>query len=231
MSKYDGRVTVADLLRREGVTQELPVVDAHVDETPTERIPVADLLRREGRWDRRQATRLSVVAAGVAALAGLVVSALGVGHATNASAPVAGGSGGGAFDPLPSTSSVGDDSEMLASAATQANGGPEGSASLSGAQPGSGGSSAQSAAQPAAPDQTTTSTLAPPSSRGQSAPVGSPSTTTPPSSPGTTTTTPSPSTPPSTTTGAGHSHGGAGGDVLSTISGTVGGVVGGILNR
>lgn len=58
VSNYDGRVTVAELLRREGMTQELPVAgaepaggwtgyDDRADETPTDLIPVAEILRRE----------------------------------------------------------------------------------------------------------------------------------------------------------------------------------------
>lgn len=58
VSNYDGRVTVAELLRREGMTQELPVAggepasgwtgyDDYTDETPTDLIPVAEILRRE----------------------------------------------------------------------------------------------------------------------------------------------------------------------------------------
>ena len=52
MSKYDGRVTVADLLRREGIAQELPVAAGDVHDAPTDLIPVAELLRRENGEDR-----------------------------------------------------------------------------------------------------------------------------------------------------------------------------------
>lgn len=90
-------VTVADLLRREGMTGEFPAVRDEVpaDDTPTDRIPVVDILRREGRWDRRKAGRVAALAAGVTALAGIAVTALTTGQMHDTAASVPGGAGGG----------------------------------------------------------------------------------------------------------------------------------------
>jgi hypothetical protein len=99
-------LTVAELLRREGMTQEIPVVKEPVDDAPTDRIPVADLLRREGKWDRRRASKVGAFAAGVAALAGIAATALSAGHLHDTAAPAVGGSGGPSIDPSATTSQV-----------------------------------------------------------------------------------------------------------------------------
>jgi hypothetical protein len=99
-------VTVAELLRREGVTQELPVVTDPVDDAPTDRIPVAELLRREGRWNRRKASKIGAVAAGLAALAGVAVSVLSTGQLHDTGAAAAGGIGGPYVPPEAKTSQL-----------------------------------------------------------------------------------------------------------------------------
>jgi hypothetical protein len=120
VSNDDRRVTVADILRREGVTEELPVV-RRADDTPTERIPVAELLRREGKWDRRRTAKVGAAAAGVAVLAGFAISVLSAGHSDNTTiAPLAGGAGGGPVDPTTPSSSISSDSRLLASTSPSA---------------------------------------------------------------------------------------------------------------
>ncbi|TNC23450.1 hypothetical protein FG385_21565 [Amycolatopsis alkalitolerans] len=121
------QLTVAELLRREGMTQELPVVKDPVDDTPTDRIPVGDLLRREGRWDRRKASKVGALAAGVAALAGIAVTALSTGQLHDTAASTAGGGGGGYVPPEAKSSSQLTTAPSLASSETTA---PAGTSSL-----------------------------------------------------------------------------------------------------
>lgn len=98
------RLTVAELLAREGMTHEFPVVQEPLDDTPTDRIPVVELLRREGKWDRRKASKVGALAAGVVALAGIAATALSAGQLHDTAA--AGGAGGPSIGPTTSEAQV-----------------------------------------------------------------------------------------------------------------------------
>ncbi|TVT20647.1 hypothetical protein FNH06_20115 [Amycolatopsis acidiphila] len=116
------QLTVAELLRREGVTQELPVVKDPVDDAPTERIPVVELLRREGRWNKRKASKVGALAAGVAALAGVAVTALSAGQLHDTAASAGGGAGGPYIPPEAKTSQLGSPPSLASSETTTPDG-------------------------------------------------------------------------------------------------------------
>jgi hypothetical protein len=201
---------------------------------------VAELLPRLGTGDRRRAGKISAVAAGVVALAGLAVAAFGAGHSANDTVPpLAGGLGGGPVDPTTSSTdpSLLPNGPFSASAAVPGASVPEGSASTSGAaRPGASGlTGGKTSASPVPGSQTTTDRAVPPSSSSSSAGSTSsvPSSSTSPSpssSPSSTTQNQGPrkSAPPTSTSDSG-SIGGilpGVGDVVGGLGGAVGGLLG-----
>jgi hypothetical protein len=240
------QLTVAELLRREGVTQELPVVKDPVDDAPTDRIPVAELLRREGRWDKRKAGKVGVIAAGVAALAGIAVTALSTGQLHDTAASANGGAGGGPYVPPEAKTSQLSSPPSLASidtttpdgtsigkvatsevntgaAASDGTRSATGQSSSGGTQAGSGAAGqAPVAAQPTpdspgAPGSTTTTT------RSDPAPTDSSTTTSKPHQPAAHSTTQPTSTEQPTTSTEQPSGGGLLGGVIGLLGGVLGG--------
>ncbi|WP_166462711.1 hypothetical protein [Amycolatopsis acidicola] len=231
-------MTVAELLAREGMTHEFPAVQPAADDTPTDRIPVGDLLRREGKWDRRKAGRIGVLAAGVAALAGIAATALSAGQLHDTAAPAAGGAGGPSIGPSASQAGV---PPQLVSTSTPTTSAAEPTATApqrgSTTSESSGSRSSRTSPRSSSSDSSTstgsTGSTGSTSSTGSTGSAGGSASAPAPQAPATTTTTareepPAAAKPaPTTTTTEPSQRGG----VLNALTDTLGGVVGGLLGQ